>query len=57
MPGVLTAEEVEALDLDHWLLLVRGSFVHMVVRCPFFLPPGLPGWLAFILAKGNYANW
>ena len=34
MPGVLTAEEVEALDLDHWLLLVRGSFVHMIVRCP-----------------------
>ena len=57
MPGVLTAEEVEALDLDHWLLLVRGSFVHMVVRCPFFLPPGLPGWLAFILAKDVYANW
>lgn len=31
MPGVLTVEEVEALDLDHWLLLVHGSFVHMIV--------------------------
>lgn len=31
MPGVLAVEEVVALDLDHWLLLVRGSFVHMIV--------------------------
>lgn len=31
MPGVLTLEEVKALDLDHWLLLVHGSFVHMIV--------------------------
>ena len=31
MPGVLTVEEVEALDLDHWLLLFRGSLVHMIV--------------------------
>lgn len=30
MPGVLTVEEVEAL-LDHWVLLVRGAFVHMAV--------------------------
>lgn len=34
MPGVLTVEETKALDLDHWLLLVHGSFVHMIV-CPF----------------------
>lgn len=31
MPGVLSVEETEALDLDHWLLLVHGSFVHMIV--------------------------
>ncbi|KAB8235495.1 arginine-tRNA-protein transferase [Aspergillus alliaceus] len=30
MPGVLSLEEVKALDLDHWLLLVHGSFVHMI---------------------------
>lgn len=30
MPGVLTADEVlTQLDLDHWLLLVHGNFVHM----------------------------
>ncbi|QKX61520.1 uncharacterized protein TRUGW13939_08672 [Talaromyces rugulosus] len=30
MPGVLTADQVlSQLDLDHWLLLVHGSFVHM----------------------------
>ena len=31
MPGVLTLEQVKALDLDHWLLLVHGTFVHMNV--------------------------
>lgn len=31
MPGVLTLKEVEALDLDHWLLLFHGAFVHMIV--------------------------
>lgn len=31
MPGVLTVEEVQALDLDHWLLLVHGSFLEMTV--------------------------
>ncbi|PLB55707.1 Arginyl-tRNA-protein transferase [Aspergillus steynii IBT 23096] len=30
MPGVLTLEQVKALDLDHWLLLVHGTFVHMI---------------------------
>lgn len=29
MPGVLTASQVEALDLDHWLLCYDGGFVHM----------------------------
>jgi len=33
MPGVLSVEETKALDLDHWWLLVHGSFVHMIV-CP-----------------------
>lgn len=40
MPGVLTLEEVKALDLDSWLLLVHGTFVHMIVFFPFpFLYP------------------
>ncbi|KAA8644182.1 arginyltransferase [Aspergillus tanneri] len=30
MPGVLTLEQVKALDLDHWLLVVQGTFVHMI---------------------------
>lgn len=34
MPGVLTLPEVKALDLDHWLLLVHGSFVEMIVSVP-----------------------
>ena len=34
MPGVLTVEQVEGLDLDHWLLLVRGTLVHMIVSGP-----------------------
>jgi arginine-tRNA-protein transferase len=30
MPGVMTADEVlDQIDLDHWLLLVHGTFVHM----------------------------
>lgn len=31
MPGVLTPDEVESLDLDHWLLMVHGMFVQMTV--------------------------
>lgn len=31
MPGVLTREEVEKLDLDHWKLLVRNDFVDLEV--------------------------
>ncbi|KXG48020.1 Acyl-CoA N-acyltransferase [Penicillium griseofulvum] len=29
MPGVLTVPQVEALDLDHWLLFFNNNFVHM----------------------------
>lgn len=32
MPGVMTLDEVKSLDLDHSLLLVQGSLVHMMVR-------------------------
>jgi arginine-tRNA-protein transferase len=32
MPGVMTLDEVKPLDLDHSLLLVQGSLVHMMVR-------------------------
>lgn len=32
MPGVLTRQQLEEqIDLDHWLLLVRGVIVHMEV--------------------------
>lgn len=31
MPGVLTLDEVKALDLDRWYLLYHGSFVQMDV--------------------------
>jgi arginine-tRNA-protein transferase len=31
MPGVLTVPQVQALDLDHWLLFFRKNFVHMEV--------------------------
>ena len=31
MPGVLTIPQVEALDLDHWLLFFDNNFVHMKV--------------------------
>ena len=32
MPGVLTREEVESLDLDHWKLRVRNTFIDLEVR-------------------------
>lgn len=41
MPGVLTLEEVKALDLDHWHLLYHGSFVQMDVSV--FFPLGSHG--------------
>jgi arginine-tRNA-protein transferase len=31
MPGALTVPQVQALDLDHWLLFFRNNFVHMEV--------------------------
>lgn len=31
IPGVLTKEEVERLDLDHWRLLVRNALVELEV--------------------------
>lgn len=32
MPGVLTRQQLdEQIDLDHWLLFVRGIIVHMEV--------------------------
>jgi arginine-tRNA-protein transferase len=34
MPGVLTMDEVKALDLDHWHLLYHGTFVQMIVNSP-----------------------
>jgi hypothetical protein len=38
MPGVLTAEEVTKLDLDHWKLLVRNMLIDFEVRfIPSFL--------------------
>ena len=40
MPGVLTISQVEALDLDHWLLYFNNGFVHMKVSIHFsFLSP------------------
>ena len=46
MPGALTVPQVQALDLDHWLLFFRKNFVHMEV-CHF---------LSFLgeLAMANY---
>lgn len=37
MPGILTTSQVEALDLDHWLLCFDNGFVHMKVSILFFL--------------------
>lgn len=39
MPGVLTVPQVEALDLDHWLLFFNDNFVHMKVRFYLFSEP------------------
>lgn len=43
MPGVLTVPQVEALDLDHWLLFFNNNFVHMKVHYNCFFPPSLLG--------------
>ena len=37
MPGVLTVPQVEALDLDHWLLYFNDNFVYMKVRVYLFI--------------------
>ncbi|PYI35327.1 Arginyl-tRNA-protein transferase [Aspergillus indologenus CBS 114.80] len=55
MPGVLTLDEVKALDLDHWLLLVHGSFVHMIdlvgwERMPIDNPQSVKGIVAELAA-------
>lgn len=44
MPGVLTLDELRTVDLDHWLLVVQGSFVHMIVSVSVYLLEGLV-WL------------
>jgi arginine-tRNA-protein transferase len=38
MPGVLTMDEVKALDLDHWHLLYHGTFVQMIVSFIYLFP-------------------
>ncbi|EAW14156.1 arginyltransferase [Aspergillus clavatus NRRL 1] len=55
MPGVLTLDEVKRLDLDHTLLLVRGSFVHMNdlvgwERMPIDNPQSVKGIVAELAA-------
>ncbi|CEO60412.1 Putative Arginyl-tRNA--protein transferase 1 [Penicillium brasilianum] len=55
MPGVLTLEEVKALDLDHWYLLYHGSFVQMddLVgwdRMPMDSPQSVKGIVAELAA-------
>lgn len=55
MPGVLTVEEVEALDLDHWLLLVHGSFVHMIVSVICFL--GCCLWAGVLIWFTTGSRW
>ncbi|KAF9883582.1 Arginyl-tRNA--protein transferase 1 [Aspergillus nanangensis] len=55
MPGVMTLEEVKAVDLDHWLLLVHGSFVHMIdlvgwERMPLDSPQSIKGIIAELAA-------
>ncbi|KAE8147746.1 Arginyl-tRNA-protein transferase [Aspergillus avenaceus] len=56
MPGVMTLEEVKALDLDHWLLLVHGSFVHMIdlvgwEKMPIDHPQSVKGIIAELAAS------
>lgn len=47
MPGVMTLDEVKTLDLDHSLLLVQGSLIHMMVRRSYCrcIQAGLLTWL------------
>lgn len=63
MPGVLSLGQVKALDLDHWLLLVQGTFVEMSVshaRVPLPLyDAGLFSALTScrILLAGKICQW
>ncbi|KAF7128588.1 hypothetical protein CNMCM5793_003376 [Aspergillus hiratsukae] len=55
MPGVMTLDEVKSLDLDHSLLLVQGSLVHMMdlvgwERMPIDNPQSVKGIVAELAA-------
>ncbi|KAL2794684.1 arginine-tRNA-protein transferase [Aspergillus keveii] len=55
MPGVLTVDEVQKLDLGSWPLLVHGSFVHMAdlvgwERMPIDEPQSIKGIVAELAA-------
>ncbi|KAJ5190558.1 uncharacterized protein N7498_009543 [Penicillium cinerascens] len=55
MPGVLTMDEVKALDLDHWHLLYHGTFVQMIdlvgwEKMPMDNPQSLKGIIAELAA-------
>jgi arginine-tRNA-protein transferase len=55
MPGVLTMDEVKALDLDHWHLLYHGTFVQMIdlvgwEDMPMNNPQSLKGIIAELAA-------
>ncbi|KAJ0422867.1 arginine-tRNA-protein transferase [Aspergillus carlsbadensis] len=55
MPGVLTVDEVQKLDLGSWPLLVHGSFVHMAdlvgwERMPIDEPQSIKGIIAELAA-------
>lgn len=53
MPGVLTVPEVEALDLDHWLLFFNDNYVHMKVCIYPFLKPHVFTNLTRIWSNGK----
>ncbi|GLB04189.1 arginyl-tRNA--protein transferase 1 [Aspergillus tubingensis] len=55
MPGNMTLDEIKALDLDHWLLLVHGTFVHMIdlvgwEKMPIDNPQSVKGIIAELAA-------
>lgn len=55
MPGVMTLDEVKTLDLDHSLLLVQGSLIHMMdlvgwERMPIDNPQSVKGIVAELAA-------
>lgn len=60
MPGVLTLDEVKALNLNQWLLLYHGSFVQMEVRVqvPFFFPlPTTMNSSHTLICKQDLVGW